>query len=144
MVLPIVLVLAQTPTTITSDPSGAVVKINWRVIGTTPINNYLMSMGNNTITLEMDGYAPIVSQVKIHMARHLELGFELNQIHPVTFKSAVGGLRFATGKETWSERKIKLKMEAGIHQIDVFAGDVPVDSIRVTVNGPLKYIYDPR
>ena len=99
--------------------------------------------GSYTIEVEVDGYAPIVKQIDIHQAQHLEMDFSLNQLYPVSFKSGIKGLEFKVSDQSWKSEKMKMIMEAGRHTINVYSGNSQVDSIVLNVEGAMKYIYDP-
>ncbi len=133
---------AQTTVNIISHPAGAELKLDGNKIGVTPLNQYLLEPGEYRFELNLEGYAPLSRELTVQQARQLDLEFRLNELHQVVFISKIPGVKFRTGIHSWDTKKAKLKMETGVHKIEVYAAEALIDSIEIKVNTTLKYIYD--
>ena len=73
-----------------SEPEGARVFINGKIVGVTPVRSYPLSLGTYQITIEKDGYKPKYDEIKVFKGGRQKLSFILEPI-PVEKKVPVEG-----------------------------------------------------
>lgn len=69
-----------------SEPEGARVFINGRLVGTTPLNSYPLSYGTYQITMEKDGYKTKYDEIKIFKGGKQTVSFILEPIQKIEEK----------------------------------------------------------
>lgn len=64
-----------------SEPEGAKVFINGRIVGITPLNSYPLPYGTYQIAIEKEGYKPKYDEIKVFKSGRQTLSFVLEPIH---------------------------------------------------------------
>ena len=90
------------------------------------------------------GYAPLTYSLIVNPAKAVNLDFYLNPIYKIKFTTEEEGLTFELNKNhQWSDKKIRLELEAGEHILIVYKKDKVVDEQTILVDEPkqLKYFF---
>jgi hypothetical protein len=72
--------------TVSSDPPGALVKVDGELRGTTPLELADISPGNHTVGIQKDGYQPVIEDITVRENETIALGRTLEPLtaSPVT------------------------------------------------------------
>ena len=90
-------------------------------IGSSPIKNERISPGLHRFEIKKKGYAPLSYDLLVNPAQAVELDFFLNPIYECKFKTDEKGLVFElNGEHRWDVDLVRLRLEAGDHQLRVF------------------------
>ncbi len=123
-------------------PRPADVYIDDEQIGRTPIDQYIIRPGEHQIHIIAKGYAPILYPIIINESKAVNLEFFLNPVYDIKFKTKHKDLTFKLNKiHEWNKRKIKLQIEAGDHELQVFRKGVLIDTRPLTIDQPTTIKY---
>ncbi|MBT3590736.1 MAG: PEGA domain-containing protein [Candidatus Marinimicrobia bacterium] len=144
-IIPLLLVsilIGQVRLSLVTIPRPANVYIDGEQIGRTPIDQYKIRPGEHQIQIIAKGYAPILYPMIINESKAVNLEFFLNPVYDIKFKTDHKDLTFKLNKEhEWNKQKIKLQIEAGDHELQVYRKGVLIDTRGITVDQPATIRY---
>jgi len=133
---------SQTALNIESFPTGAVVKIDGREIGVTPVDSYQIPVGVHKFEIVKKGYAPVKKEIDVQDALSLQIQFRLNKLYDVVFITREKGLEFSLDeKHFWREPKVRFQIEEGKHLLQVFQADSLIDEQNLSIDHSTDILY---
>ena len=135
---------AQVELNVNAIPRQVEVILDGVPIGETPIRNQQIIPGPHNFEIIKDGYASLTYSLIVNPAKAVNLDFYLNPIYKIKFTTEEEGLTFELNKNhQWSDKKIRLELEAGEHILSVYKKDKVVDEQTILVDEPkqLKYFF---
>ena len=133
---------AQIALNVNAIPRQVEVIMDGIPIGETPIRNQQIIPGPHNFEIIKDGYASLNYSLIVNPAKAVNLDFYLNPIYKIKFTTEEEGLTFELNKNhQWSDKKIRLELEAGEHVLSVYKKDKVVDEQTILVDEPKQFKY---
>ncbi len=134
--------MGQVNMSLVTVPRPADVFVDGNKVGRSPIKQFKISPGEHEIQLIAKGYAPIIYPIIVNDSKAVKYEFFLNPIYDVKFKTSHEDLSFKMNNEhEWRKQKIKLQIEAGDHQLQVYRKGVLIDTRTITIDQPTTIRY---
>ena len=135
-------IFAQVKLDINTIPKRVEVYLDGVKLGTSPIRNERIVPGVHKFEMKKNGYAPITYDVLVNSAQSIELDFFMNPIYECKFVTEEKSLVFElNGEHQWDAQSIRLRLEAGNHELRVFKIGEIIDEQTIVVDQPKKYNY---
>jgi len=133
---------AQVELNVNAIPRQVEVFLDGVLIGETPILGQEISPGHHDFELTKKGYASLTYSLIVNPAKAVNLDFYLNPIYKIKFTTEEEGLTFELNKEhQWSDKKIRIELEAGEHLLRVYKKDKIVDEQTILADQPKHFKY---
>ena len=123
-------------------PKKAVISMDGKIIGKTPLDGKKIAPGFHNFFIEKDGYAPISYDLNVNPSKSIRLDFFMNPVYDIKFKTNEVGLIFELNNEhRWTDSFIGMQLEAGDHKLRVFKFDEIIDEQVIIADQPLTFHY---
>lgn len=133
---------AQVSLSVNAIPRRVEVIMDGVSIGETPIRGFEISSGPHDFTLFKRGYASVNYSLIVNQSKSIKLDFFLNPIYKIKFTTEEKGLTFElNNNHQWTDKKIRLQLEAGDHLLRVYRKNKIVDEQTITVDEPKHFKY---
>jgi hypothetical protein len=135
---------------VTSDPPGAVVRVDGKLRGKTPLDTRL-PFGRHDVELSLDGYALVQRSIDVRSAtlklpNQLEVVSREGTVQVVVPEDWVGALLVVDGRPR-GKVPASIRLPEGAHRFEVRRGDFSaIDEriVRFEASGTTKLVLDPR
>lgn len=118
-----------------SIPDEAELYIDGQLKGETPLGILSLSNGVHSFKLLKEGYAPLKKTLEIQSAKKANIEFRLNRLNVLHFKTKEDGLKFVMDDvHEWWNKKIKLNIEEGHHNLKVYKRGELLDDVTFDID----------
>lgn len=136
------IIISKVSLSINTIPEKVDVILDDVFIGKTPISGQNILSGDHIFEIRKDGFAPISYELNVNPSKSVNLDFFLNPIYNIKFKTNEAGLIFELNdNHRWTEDMIKMKLEAGNHQLRVYKLGEIIDEQIIVADQPLTFQY---
>ena len=116
-------------------PLGAVVKVDGKVIGKTPVNSVVLTAGNHTVDVSKLGYGSVSKIIQVPGGKHITVSISLKSLSgrlTVTTKPISAKL-YVDGKFMGKTPLVDLQLPVGPHELSFQAPGMTPERRQVTV-----------
>jgi len=133
---------AQVSLSVNAIPRRVEVIMDGVSLGETPIRDFEISSGPHDFILTKRGYASVDYSLIVNQSKSIKLDFFLNPIYKIKFTTEEKGLTFElNNNHQWTDKKIRLQLEAGDHLLRVYKRNKIVDEQTITADEPKHFKY---